>query len=146
MREFDLPIGPETIRSILPHRYPFLLVDRVVSFEPQKSIVCLFNISNSNPILQGHFPDKPIFPGVLIVEGLAQASAIFGNMMIDYKPKQFLLTEITNTRFRKKVIPGDTLYYNVHLSKCRKSFFWFKGIAKVEGEDVASAEFSAFMH
>ena len=133
------------IKKHIPHRYPFLLVDRVLECKKDESIVALKNISISDPILQGHFPDYPVFPGVLIIEGLAQASGILGSVSKGGSQHQTLLTEVTQARFKKKVEAGDTLRYEVTLYKRRDPFFWFKGVALVEGQIVATCEFSAYL-
>ena len=142
----QLPIEVEEIKKIIPHRYPFLLVDRVVSLDVGKFISALKCISISDPILQGHFPGNAIFPGVMVIEGMAQASAILGCYSV---PKQgsndVLLTEISRARFRKPVKPGDVLEYKVKVVKTKGQFFWFSGEAYVDNILVASASMSAYM-
>lgn len=140
-----LPFGVEQIQRCIPHRYPFLLVDQVIELVPNQSIVAVKNISISDPILQGHFPGFPVFPGVLMIEGMAQASGILGRYSRDHDYQEVLLTEITNCRFRQKVVPGDQIRFEVCLEKKREPFFWFKGNVTISGKSVASASISALM-
>lgn len=133
------------IQKYIPHRYPFLFVDRVLSLEKGHSIIATKNISASDLILQGHFPHHPVFPGVLIIEGLAQASGILGSYSSENTEQETLLTEVTHTRFKRKVEIGDVLQYEVTLLKKREPFFWFKGVATVESHIVATCEFSAYL-
>lgn len=144
--KLDLPLDIPAIEKCLPHRYPFLLIDKVLALTPGKSVHALKAISGSDPILQGHFPGHPIYPGVLIIEGLAQASGVLGL----YSRKAgsvvtVLLTEVEKARFRKKVEPGETLHYEVILERQRGDFFWFDGNARVEDSLVANVKFSALM-
>lgn len=140
--DFSAPFGIQKIEQLIPHRPPFLLIDRVTSYEIGKSIVAIKNVSMTDPYLQGHFPGNPVMPGVLIIEGLAQASAVLGRLT-DPTSSSVLLTEISSARFRKPVVPGDTLSIEVSVLKHRKPFYWFSGIAKVDGEQVAEVSFSA---
>ncbi len=143
--QLTLPLGNEQIQRCIPHRYPFLLIDQVIELVPGESIVAIKNISISDPILQGHFPGFPVFPGVLIIEAMAQASGILGRYSRDTDYQEMLLTEIGHCRFRQKVVPGDQLRFEVCLEKQRDPFFWFKGNAVVAGRSVASATISALM-
>ncbi len=140
--EFTAPFGIQQIEQLIPHRSPFLLIDRVSRYEVGKSIVAVKNISMTDPYLQGHFPGHPVMPGVLIIEGLAQASAVLGRLT-DPAASSVLLTEISSARFRRQVVPGDQLQLEVTVVKQRKPFYWFAGIAKIDGEDVAEVQFSA---
>ena len=133
------------IQKYIPHPYPFLFVDRVLSIEKGLSILATKNISASDLILQGHFPQCPVFPGVLIIEGLAQSSGILGSYSNEDNHRETLLTEVTHTRFKRKVEIGDVLQYEVTLLKRREPFFWFKGVATVESHIVATCEFSAYL-
>jgi 3-hydroxyacyl-[acyl-carrier-protein] dehydratase len=141
----ELPIGVEEIKKIIPHRYPFLLVDKVIALEVKKSISALKCISISDPILQGHFPDNAIFPGVMVIEGVAQTSAILGCYSVGRESKGVLLTEISRARFRKQVKPGDVLHYKVTIEKTKGHFFWFSGEAYVDNNIVATVSMSAYM-
>ena len=140
----EVPFGSDVIQKFIPHRYPFLLIDRVEILEPGRSITAVKSVSISDPILQGHFPGNPVFPGVLIVEALAQAACVLAGMMGDDKQdREVLLAQIQDVRFKRPVVPGDTVYLNVETKKSRKPFYWFAGEAYVEGKLVAKATFSA---
>ena len=127
----------------LPHRYPFLLVDKVTHIEIGKSITAIKNISFNEPQFTGHFPQKPIFPGVLIIEALAQASGILVYRTTMSKPtadKLFYLVGIDSTRFKKPAIPGDQLILQIDVIKSKRGVWKFNAKATVDGELIASAE------
>lgn len=131
------------IRNYLPHRYPFLLIDRVTGYEPFKFIDAYKNISINEPFFQGHFPDKPIMPGVLIIEAMAQAAALLGCVSVpevNNDGNLYYLVGIDNVRFKRPVEPGDQLDINVQFDKERRNLWKFHGSATVGGEFVASAE------
>ena len=140
----QLPLGVPEIQECIPHRYPFLLIDKIIALTPYQSITAIKNVSALDPFMPGHFPNYPVFPGVLIVEGIAQASAVLGYCSTG-KKNEVLLTEVNQTRFRKKVLPGDTLRYDIVIEKHRNPFFWFKGTAYVDQEIVATTSFSALL-
>ena len=144
-QEFKLPIEVNEIKRCLPHRHPFLLIDRVLELVPSEMVVATKNISIADPILQGHFPDNPVYPGVLIVESMAQASAVLGHFSLKKGYSSVLLTEIAQARFRRQVVPGDTLTLKITVEKTRVPFFWFKSEAYVDGNLVAKAQISAAM-
>jgi 3-hydroxyacyl-[acyl-carrier-protein] dehydratase/UDP-3-O-[3-hydroxymyristoyl] N-acetylglucosamine deacetylase/3-hydroxyacyl-[acyl-carrier-protein] dehydratase len=130
-------ISIEGILQFLPHRYPFLLVDRVLSMEPGKSIAALKNVTYNEPFFQGHFPEIRIMPGLLIVEAIAQAGGILiYHTVPNPETKLVLLAKIENTRFRKPVVPGDQLRLEAHLVKLKGKFLQLHGRALVEGEVV----------
>ncbi|SME99588.1 3-hydroxyacyl-ACP dehydratase FabZ [Pseudobacteriovorax antillogorgiicola] len=131
------------IQRHLPHRYPFLLIDRVHDYKAYDFIKGCKAVSVCEPILQGHFPGNPVMPGVLMIEALAQASAILGKVSKGEACDTCLLTEVTESRFRRMVVPGDVLELDVKLLKSRKDFFWFSGEASVNGEMAAIAKFTA---
>jgi beta-hydroxyacyl-ACP dehydratase FabZ len=138
-------LGPEQILGILPHRFPFLLVDRVLELNDDH-IVALKNVSWNEPYFQGHFPGAPVMPGVLQVEAMAQAGGIYAARIVNFDPvKQVMLfMAIDAVKFRKKVVPGDQLVLEV--TPLRKGkIFKMKGEAKVDGKVVSSAEFLATM-
>jgi 3-hydroxyacyl-[acyl-carrier-protein] dehydratase/UDP-3-O-[3-hydroxymyristoyl] N-acetylglucosamine deacetylase/3-hydroxyacyl-[acyl-carrier-protein] dehydratase len=134
----------EDILKSLPHRYPFLLVDRVLSLEKGKSIVALKNVTYNEQFFQGHFPDIRIMPGVLIVEALAQAGGILLYHSIPNPDKKFVLfSKIDNMKFRKPVVPGDQLRLECELIKFKGRFFWLQGKAFVEGEVAVEGDMLA---
>lgn len=130
----------EEIKEIIPHRYPMLLIDRVEELEAGKSIKAKKNVSVNEPFFQGHFPHEPVMPGVLIVEAVAQAGAVALLSMEEFKGKTAYFGGIDKAKFRKKVVPGDTLVLEVELTKVRSSAGCGKGIAYVDGKKVAEAE------
>lgn len=131
------------VLEYLPHRYPFLLIDRVVDFTPGKSLVAIKNVTVNEPFFQGHFPHRPVFPGVLIMEALAQATGILAFKSTDTKPSNkslYYFAGIDNARFKHPVEPGDQLRLEVEVLKTRRGIWKFKGEAKVDGKVVASAD------
>ena len=128
------------IRAILPHRYPFLLVDRIVEMDAER-VVGIKNVTANEPFFQGHFPDFPVMPGVLIVEAMAQAAGVLVlKNMEDRANKLVLLVAIENARFRKPVCPGDTLRLEMKIIKRKASVAKMAGVATVDGVVVAEAE------
>jgi len=128
------------MRSI-PHRYPFLLVDRVVEMEPGKRVVAYKNVTFNEPFFQGHFPGAPIMPGVLIIEAMAQAGAVLLlHDMEDRDSKLVYFTGIDKARFRRTVIPGDQLRFTLEVLKLRSRTCKLKGRAEVDGQLAAEAE------
>jgi 3-hydroxyacyl-[acyl-carrier-protein] dehydratase len=138
-----MELSLEDIVKVIPHRYPFLLIDKAIDIKPFESVVGIKCISISDPILQGHFPDKPIYPGVLLLEGLAQTSAVLSLHSNKKKPQNILLTEMGRSRFRRQVVPGDVVHYHVSIERIKTPFYWFKGSALVNGNVVVSTTFSA---
>lgn len=128
------------IRAILPHRYPFLLVDRIVEMDADR-VVGIKNVTANEPFFMGHFPEFPVMPGVLIVEAMAQAAGVLvlGNIP-DRANKLVLLAAIENTRFRKPVVPGDTLRMEMTIIKRKASVAKIAGKATVDGQVVAEIE------
>ena len=136
------------VREILehiPHRYPFVLVDRIVEIDPEHKIVGIKNVSINENFFQGHFPDHPVMPGVLICEALAQVGAIFAHNARGGRgeDKIFVLTGLDKVKFKRPVEPGDQLRLEVTCLKRRGSFWKLHGVASVEGKLVAQAEISA---
>lgn len=128
------------IRKILPHRYPFLLVDRIIELEEGKRAVGIKNVTANEPFFQGHFPDNPIMPGVLIVEALAQVAGIAVMNVEEFKGKLGLFAGIDKCRFKKVVRPGDQLILEVSIDSIRMGLVKAKGVAKVGEEIAATAE------
>lgn len=134
----------EEIMSSIPHRYPMLLIDRVLEVKPNESAVVLKNVTMNEAYFMGHFPNKPIMPGVLIVEAMAQAAATFVESNANSENKNLVyFMSIESAKFRKPVTPGDSMYLYVDLIKRRGNVWKIKGVAKVSGLVVAESEFTA---
>lgn len=138
------------IQQILPHRYPFLLIDRVIELEPEKRIVAIKNVTINESFFQGHFPGHPIMPGVLIIEAMAQTGGVLAlksaeAQNIDISKKVIYFMTIDNAKFRKPVVPGDQVRFELEQTKQRASVRGFKGTALVEGVVVAEAEMMAMI-
>ncbi len=132
------------IMKLLPHRFPFLLVDRVLEIEPEKKIVGLKNVTMNEPFFPGHFPGHPVMPGVLIVEAMAQVAAILVySSSDDNKDKITYFVGIDNTKFRKPVVPGDQLRLELEVIGCRRGIYTFSGKAYVDGKLVTESELRA---
>jgi 3-hydroxyacyl-[acyl-carrier-protein] dehydratase len=130
----------------LPHRYPFLLVDRIIDVRGDESGIGIKNVTFNEPHFQGHFPDGPVMPGVLIIEGMAQtAGAMCANCMGAGSPKLVYFMTIDKAKFRKPVVPGDRLEYHLQKITRRRNMWWYKGVAKVDGIIVCEAEISAML-
>lgn len=131
----------QQIQSLLPHRYPFLLVDRVIEVEPGKRLVAIKNVTINEPFFQGHFPSKPVMPGVLLIEAMAQATGLLAMESADV-PKEaiYYLVGVDKARFKRPVVPGDQLVFEVEVLKHRREIWVFAAEAKVDGSAVASAE------
>ena len=136
-------ININEIMEILPHRYPFLLVDKVIEFEASKRIRAIKNVTINEPFFVGHFPGHPIMPGVLIVEAMAQVGGILAFKSSDVKDKVVYFMGIDGARFRKPVLPGDTLEITIEVKKIRGTIWSFKGEVHVDGKLVANANLMA---
>jgi len=135
----------EDILSLLPHRYPFLLVDRVEEIEKEKRIVAVKNVTFNEPFFQGHFPGKPVMPGVLIIEAMGQAGAVLLlHSFPESRNKLFYLAGIKEAKFRKPVLPGDTLKMELVVERMRKNYVSMRGTSRVDGKIVAEAVIQAF--
>lgn len=142
LESFDI----QQILEILPHRYPFLLVDRIVDIDGDNSAVGIKNVTANEPHFMGHFPGRPVMPGVLIIEAMAQtAGAICIRSVADAQPSVVYFMTIDNAKFRKPVVPGDRLEIHVRKLKKRGSIWKFACEAMVDGGKVAEAEISALM-
>jgi 3-hydroxyacyl-[acyl-carrier-protein] dehydratase len=133
------------IKSMLPHRYPFLLVDRVLEIEPKKHIVAMKNVTANENFFNGHFPARPVMPGVLIIECMAQAAGILMLAEKEYEGKIPYFTGIDNARFRRTIIPGDQIMLEVEILRVRGNVGRAKGVAKVDGKVAAEAEMMFIM-
>ena len=131
------------VMSLLPHRYPFLLIDKVLEFEPDKRLLALKNVTYNEPFFSGHFPVRPVMPGVLIVESMAQAT---GLLAMESRPDQvesnslYYFVGIDKARFKQPVEPGDQLYLEVVLKNVKRGIWMFSGEARVDGKVAATAE------
>ena len=140
-------IGIEEIMRAIPHRHPFLLVDRIVDVVANESATGIKCVTASEPHFQGHFPEKPIMPGVLIIEAMAQTAAILviKSQKIDPEGKLVYFMSINEARFRRPVVPGDTLRIEVMKLRHRDKVWKFEGKAKVDGKTVAEATYTAMV-
>ena len=135
-----LPLGAVEIRALIPHRYPFLLVDRVDELEPGVRAVGIKNVTQNEPFFEGHFPEYPVMPGVLIVEAMAQVGAVGVMAVEEYRQKLALFAGIDGVRFRRQVVPGDVLRMEVEISRLKGQIGRGKGRATVDGERVCEAD------
>jgi len=138
-----MKININEVKNFLPHRYPFLLIDRVLDIEVGKSLTAIKNISFNEPQFTGHFPSQPIMPGVLIVEALAQATGILAFKSEVGRPQEgqiYMLVGVDNARFKRMVEPGDQLKLVVEILTVKRGIWKFKGVAYVDDKVVTSAE------
>jgi 3-hydroxyacyl-[acyl-carrier-protein] dehydratase len=140
-------IDIEKILKSLPHRYPFLLVDKVIKLEPEKNIVAVKNVTFNEPHFLGHFPDHPIMPGVLIIEAMAQAGALMVTSAPNFNPEDKLVyfMSIDGAKFRKPVIPGDVLELHVEAVQNRGAVWKLSAVGMVDGQKVAEAKLAAMI-
>ncbi len=131
------------ILQYLPHRYPFLLVDRVLELEPDRRVLALKNVTFNEPFFPGHFPHHPVMPGVLIIEAMAQAAALLSFKSRGVKPDEnqvVYFAGIDNVRFKRPVVPGDQLLFDVEITQSKRNIFKYKGVARVGDEIATEAE------
>jgi 3-hydroxyacyl-[acyl-carrier-protein] dehydratase len=155
LRKGPMEGAPATLEAVdiaailkaLPHRYPFLMVDRIINMRGDESAVGIKNVTVNEPQFLGHFPGNPVFPGVLIVEGMAQTAGTICllSQMGGDRPKNVYFLTIDKAKFRKPVVPGDTVEYHVAKIARKKNMWWFRGEAKVAGELVAEAVVGAMV-
>lgn len=140
-------LNVEELMQILPHRYPLLLVDRLVDIVPGEGAVGIKNVSYGEQFFQGHFPQKPVMPGVLIIEAMAQSAAAYTSYTenLDVEGKVVLFMGVDKARFRRPVVPGDQLRIAVKTVQRRPPVWRFEGVASVDGKRVAEAQFSAML-
>ncbi len=135
-----------TVLKMLPHRYPFLLVDRVIEIDGDDHGIGIKNVTFNEPHFQGHFPGNPVFPGVLMIEGMAQTAGVLClTKLKSVKSNLVYFLTIDKAKFRKPVVPGDTLEYHMTKIAQRRTMWWYRGIAKVAGHIVAEAEVGAMV-
>jgi len=139
-------LGIDEIMKALPHRYPFLLVDRILEIEEKKRIVGLKNVTINEPFFQGHFPGHPIMPGVLIIEAMAQVGGILLMGQIEgYESKVVYFMSLDNVKFRRPVKPGDQLRFELDMLQIRGMVCKMRGVAKVDGDVVCEADMAAMV-
>ena len=140
--DFSLPLDIRTLQKLLPHRYPFLLIDRVLAFEVNKSLTAIKNVTVNEPFFQGHFPAFPVMPGVLMIEALAQAAGTLA--IVSHGGRQddeiYFFVGIDKARFKRQVVPGDQLTFEIELITQKRDIGKFKAVAKVDGQVAAEAE------
>jgi 3-hydroxyacyl-[acyl-carrier-protein] dehydratase len=139
----ELPVDVERIQAMLPHRYPFLMIDRVVAFEPGKRATAIKNVTINEPFFQGHFPGHPVMPGVLIIEAMAQAAGVMIKLSVPHdadRPVVFYLVKVDNARFSRTVVPGDQLRLEITHKRTMRNMSLFHGQAFVGDEIAAEAE------
>jgi 3-hydroxyacyl-[acyl-carrier-protein] dehydratase len=137
--------GIQQVLAALPHRYPFLMVDKVVQIRPDESIVGIKNVTFNEPHFLGHFPDNPVMPGVLMLEGMAQTAGVLCILSTQAKAQTVYMLTIDKAKFRKPVVPGDTLHYRMTRMARRRNMWWFSGRAMVDDQLVAEAELGAMI-
>ena len=137
----------QKLLSALPHRYPFLMVDKIIEIRGDESAIGIKNVTANEPQFLGHFPGNPVFPGVLLIEGMAQTAGAICLMHLGAggRPKLVYFLTIDKAKFRKPVVPGDTVEYHMRKISHRKTMWWFRGEAKVAGQVVAEAEVGAMI-
>ena len=140
--DFSLPLDIRTLQKLLPHRYPFLLIDRVLAFEVNKSLTAIKNVTVNEPFFQGHFPDFPVMPGVLFIVAMAQAAGTLA--IVSHGGRQddeiYFFVGIDKARFKRQVVPGDQLTFEIELITQKRDIGKFKAVAKVDGQVAAEAE------
>jgi 3-hydroxyacyl-[acyl-carrier-protein] dehydratase len=136
----------KTVLKLLPHRYPFLMIDKVINIRGNQSGIGIKNVTANEPQLLGHFPDDPVFPGVLLIEGMAQTGGVLCILaMGSTRPKSVYFMTIDKAKFRSPVVPGDTVEYHMQLTVHRRNMWWYQSEAKVRGRIVAEAEVGAMI-
>ncbi|MBR2140770.1 MAG: 3-hydroxyacyl-ACP dehydratase FabZ [Rickettsiales bacterium] len=147
MENKDDIITIEEIQQIIPHRYPFLLVDKVINYKKLESCTGIKNVTVNENFFQGHFPNNPVMPGVLIVEAMAQTGAVLVAKSLNFEPGTagVLFTGIESVKFRKSVLPGDRLELNIKIVSNKMNIWFLEGTGVVDGKKVIEAKFSALL-
>ena len=137
----------QKVLELLPHRYPFLMIDRIVEIDRDESCVGVKNVTVNEPAFQGHFPERPVYPGVMMIEAMAQTAGVIGITSVDgtEKPRAVYFLTIDKCKFRKPVVPGDQVRYHMRKLNQRRTMWWFRGEARVDGTLVAEAEIGAML-
>ena len=140
-------VAIDGILKALPHRYPFLMVDRIIDIDGDISAIGIKNVTANEPQFMGHFPGNPVFPGVLMIEGMAQTAGVIcvRKLGVNNKPKIVFFMTIDKAKFRKPVGPGDTIEYHVRKTANRRNMWWYHAEAKVAGQLVAEADVGAMI-
>ncbi len=136
------------VLELMPHRYPFLLIDKVIDIRGEESCIGIKNVTFNEPQFTGHFPTRPVFPGVFLIEGMAQtagAICVMSRLAQQDRPKQVFFMTIDKAKFRKPVVPGDTVEYHMQKLNNRRNMWWYRGEARVEDALVCEAELSAML-
>lgn len=133
------------VLKMLPHRYPFLMVDRVIDIRGDEHGIGIKNVTINEPHFQGHFPGNPVFPGVLMIEGMAQTAGVLCIAATGSQARSVFFLTIDKAKFRKPVLPGDTIEYHMNRITRRKSMWWYRGEARVAGQVVAEAQVGALL-
>lgn len=143
--KMDKAIDIQEIMKLLPHRYPFIMIDRILELTPGDKVIALKNVTINEPFFQGHFPENPIMPGVLIIEAMGQAGAVLAAKSLESEPHGLLIyfMGMDKVKFRKPVTPGDQLIFEMKFLKQRRNVFRMSGIAYVDENVVAQAELMA---
>jgi 3-hydroxyacyl-[acyl-carrier-protein] dehydratase len=135
------------ILRLLPHRYPFVMVDRIVEIRGEDSAIGIKNVTINEPQFAGHFPERPVYPGVMMIEAMAQTAGVIGIKSVEgtEKPRAVYFLTIDKCKFRKPVMPGDTIEYHMKSIGRRNTMWWFHGDARVNGKTVAEADVGAML-
>jgi 3-hydroxyacyl-[acyl-carrier-protein] dehydratase len=140
-------VGIREILKLLPHRYPFVMVDRIIRMNGDESGIGIKNVTMNEPHFMGHFPENPVMPGVLMIEGMAQTAAILALRLVPKtaEPQAMFLLTIDQAKFRRPAGPGDTIEYHVAKTARRRTMWWYRAAAKVDGELIAEAVVGALL-
>jgi 3-hydroxyacyl-[acyl-carrier-protein] dehydratase len=140
-------LDTQQLLNVLPHRYPFLLVDRIIEIQGDESCIGIKNVSANEPFFAGHFPGRPVMPGVLLLEGMAQSAGAICALLqgAERPPREVFFLTVDKAKFRRPVVPGDQVEYHMKRIAKRKTMWWFRGEAKVKDQIVCEAEVGAMI-